>query len=355
MNSFIKINEVKIGYDFPPYCIAEVGINHNGDVLKAYEMIDVAKESGANAVKFQTFKSEELCGDKDQMFTYKSQGKKVTESMLEMFKRYEFESDIWFKLKEYADKKNITFFSTPQNYTDLEILLKLPVPAIKIGSDDFVNLPLLKKYSSTELPIILSCGMSDLAEVYSSLSEIGWYKGYPTALMLCTSQYPTPPEDVNLNKLSTLSKAFPKIILGFSDHTEDELAACVAVAKGARIFEKHFTLDNNLPGPDHWFSSNPNELSKWIKSIRTSYDMLGTSHVMPTESEKEMRILARRSIVALKDIKKNQLFSNDNIGMRRPGDGLPASMFQDIIQSKSNRLIKKGECIKIGDINSSGE
>ncbi len=353
MNNFIEINKVKIGLDYEPYCIAEVGINHNGDFERACEMIDCAKEAGADAVKFQTFKSQELCGDKNQMFTYKSQGKDVTESMLDMFERYEFDRNIWSKLKEYADKQNITFFSTPQNFTDLQLLLELPVPAIKIGSDDFVNLPLISKYSSTGLPIILSCGMSDIGEVYNALDTVGWYKGYPVALMLCTSQYPTPPKDVNINKLATLSKTFPNIILGFSDHTENELAACLAVSMGARIFEKHFTLDNNLPGPDHWFSVNPKDLEKWIKSIKQSYEMIGSPHVKPTEEEKEMRVIARRSIVAIKDIAKNEEFNESNVGMRRPGSGIPATMMDQIINLRSTRLINKGECIKIGDIKNS--
>jgi len=351
--NYFSINSVKIGEKFKPYCIAEAGINHNGDLKKAKQMIDVAKESGADAVKFQTFKAEELCGDKSQMFTYKSQGKEVTESMLDMFKRHEFKENQWNDLKNYSDEKGITFFSTPQNLSDLEILLKIGVPAIKIGSDDFVNLPLIESYAKSGLPIILSCGMSDLGEVYNALSAIGWHDNYPTALLLCTSQYPTPPKDVNINKLTTLKSSFPNLVLGFSDHTEGDLAASLAVAKGARIFEKHFTLDNNIEGPDHWFSANPTTLDKWIKSIHTSFEMLGESHVRPTTAEKEMRIIARRSIAAIKKIAVGEKYSLSNIGMRRPGSGLPASMMNEIIGSKATRTINKGESLKIGDINDS--
>tara|TARA_B100000963_G_scaffold356070_1_gene375500 strand:+ start:698 stop:1777 length:1080 start_codon:yes stop_codon:yes gene_type:complete len=352
---FFTINSVKIGENFKPYCIAEVGINHNGDLQQAKEMIDVAKNSGADAVKFQTFKAEELCGDKNQMFTYKSQGKEITESMLEMFKRYELNANQLLKLKKYADKKKITFFSTPQNYSDLKVLLKLGVPAIKVGSDDFINLPLIKMYAKSGLPIILSCGMSDLGEVYNALSAVGWYEDYPVALLLCTSQYPTPPNDVNINKLNTLKNSFPNLVLGFSDHTEGHLAASLAVAMGARVFEKHFTLNNNFEGPDHWFSANPVTLKNWIKSIHTSFEMLGQTHVRPTNKEKEMRIIARRSITAIKDIKMDEKYSLSNIGMRRPGGGLSASIMDDIIGSKATRFIKKAETIQIGDIDSSDE
>lgn len=352
-NKYFKIKTNLISENTKPYCIAEVGINHNGDIERAFKMIDVAKASGVNAVKFQTFKAEQLCSDKNQKFTYKSQGKKITESMLEMFKRNELSFDDFRKIKKYADKKNITFFSTPQNVSDLKMLVKIGVPAIKIGSDDFVNLPLINEYAKSKLPIILSCGMSDIGEVYDALRAVGFYENYPVALLLCTSQYPTPPKDVNVNKLLTLKNTFPNLVLGFSDHTEGSLAASLAVSKGARIFEKHFTLDNNLPGPDHWFSANPNDLKKWVKSIHTSFEMLGSRDVKPTKEETKMRIIARRSIVALKNIGKKEKFTKFNIGMRRPGSGLPATMMKSIIKCKSTRKIRKSEIIKIGDIDGS--
>lgn len=350
----MKYNSLKIGNDligenYKPYCIAEAGINHNGDIVKAKEMIHVAKESGANAIKFQTFKSEELCGDKKQKFTYKSRGKLITESMLDMFKRYELKENEWQIIKEYSEKIGITFFSTPQNITDLEILLKFKIPAIKIGSDDFVNLPLIKNYAKTKLPIILSCGMSDINEVHNALNAVGWNNNYPVGLLLCTSQYPTPASDVNLNKLTTLKNIFKNLVLGFSDHTEGYLAASLAVMKGARIFEKHFTLDNNFSGPDHWFSANPKVLTKWVESINTSFEMLGNGEIKPTDAEREMRIIARRSVVAIKNINLGDTFTEINIGMRRPGDGLPAIFMENIINNKSKRNILKGEKIKVED------
>jgi N,N'-diacetyllegionaminate synthase len=349
-SNYLKIKNNIISEKFKPYCIAEVGINHNGNLLRALKMIDVAKEAGADAVKFQTFKAEELCSDNKQMFTYKSQGNNVTESMLKMFKRYELNTSELKEIKKYSEKKKITFFSTPQNLSDLKILKKIGIPAIKVGSDDFVNLPLISEYAKTKLPIILSCGMSDIGEVYKALTAVGFYNNYPVALLLCTSQYPTPPSDVNINKLTTLKNTFPGIILGFSDHTEGSLAASLAVSKGARIFEKHFTLDNNLPGPDHWFSANPKTLKDWVSSIHKAFEMLGSEDVIPTKKEMSMRIIARRSVVAIKNIKKNEKFSNKNIGMRRPGGGLPATTIKNILKGKSTRQIIKGDLIRIGDI-----
>ena len=266
----VEINNQKLKNYGKLFIVAEAGINHNGELIKAFEMIEVAKQSGVDAVKFQTFKAEEFCGDKTQMFTYQSQGKKITESMFEMFKRYEFDYDEWLQIKQKCDDENILFLSTPQNRSDLDLLLELELPAIKVGSDDFTNLPLLEDYSTTKLPMIVSCGMSDLSEVRQALDAIGTFEGYPTILLLCTSQYPTPPEDVNLLKLKTLANAFPDLVLGFSDHTKGSLASSLAVGFGAVFFEKHFTLDNNLAGPDHWFSENPESLKDWVESIHQS-------------------------------------------------------------------------------------
>ena len=341
-----------IGPHDPPYCIAEVGINHNGDLALAKRMIEVAKEAGADAVKFQTFKAEEFCGDPKQSFTYYSQGQSVTESMLAMFKRYEFASEQWFEIKAHCDAVGITFFSTPQNRTDLDLLLKIGVPAIKVGSDDFTNLPLLQSYRETGLPIIVSCGMSDLAEVHQALEILGWFNGYPAALLLCTSQYPTPPEDVNVKKLTTLQQAFPGLLVGFSDHTQSTLAVTLAVALGARIFEKHFTLDHNLPGPDHWFAEDPKGLITWIKTIRQADVMLGSQFVRPTSAEHDMRKLARRSIVALRDIHKGESLDQVNIGLRRPGGGLPPIMIELIIGVKASHDIKCGSLLSLQDIRS---
>ncbi|MGG1552415.1 N-acetylneuraminate synthase family protein [Paenibacillus ferrarius] len=345
----INVNGSLIGRGFPPFIVAEAGINHNGDLETVFQMIEVAKESGVDAIKFQTFKAEEFITDTSQTYTYKSQGKEVTESMLDMFKRCEFNSQEWELIKQKCDELNILFLSTPQNRTDLDILLKLGIPAIKVGSDDFTNLPLLSSYAETKLPMIVSCGMADLSEVYLALQAIGTFEGYPTILLLCTSQYPTPPSDVNILKLQTLSNAFPDLVLGFSDHTQGSVASTLAVGFGACFFEKHFTLDRNMPGPDHWFSEDPSSLKEWVYSIRTAHAMLGSSVVRPTEEEEKMRVLARRSVVTLQDIENGETFTSENIGLRRPGNGLHPSMIKEIIDKKSSRTIAKGSLVQWGD------
>ncbi|MEM4360382.1 MAG: N-acetylneuraminate synthase family protein, partial [Candidatus Bilamarchaeaceae archaeon] len=227
MNQF-NIGNIFIGENYPPFIIAEAGINHNGDLEIAIEMIKSAKRAGAHAIKFQTFKAEEFIADPNLMYTYKSQGKTVTEPMIEMFKRYEFSREQWFKIKEKCDEVGIIFLSTPQNISDLELLLEIGVPAIKVGSDDLTNLALLEKYSKTNLPLIISCGMATISEVCEALETIGTFDGYPTILLICTSEYPTPPEDANLLRISTAKNLFPDLIVGFSDHTRGCIASCVA-------------------------------------------------------------------------------------------------------------------------------
>lgn len=345
----IRIGKRSIGNGEKPFLVAEAGINHNGELQKAFQMIQAAKKAGADAIKFQTFKASELILDPSLTYTYQSQGKTVTESMLSLFSRYEFNREEWFLIKKECDKQGIHFLSTPQNPSDLETLLELGVDAIKVGSDDFNNIPFLKRCTKTKLPLILSCGMADLAEIYESLEAIGSFDGYLTIILFCVSQYPVYDDDVNLLKLKTLSNIFPMIPIGFSDHTQGPLASSLAVAFGACLFEKHFTLDKNLSGPDHWFSENPQGLSQWGTSIRTAYRILGSPILRPTLSEIEMRRLARRSIVAILDIREGETLTTEKIGLRRPGNGLPPSFFEKLLGQSAARNIAKGTLLQLKD------
>jgi len=340
MNKF-KINNHEISKENHPFIIAEAGINHNGSVEKAVKMVKTAKNAGVSAIKFQTFKAHEFISNSSLTYTYTSQGESITESQLDLFKRCELSNDDFYKIKKTCDEEKIFFLSTPQNKSDLDFLLELGVSAIKVGSDDFTNLPLLKYYSKTKLPIIISCGMATLEEIETTLDVIGTLDGYPTALLLTTSEYPTPPQNVNLQKLRTLSQKFPDITLGYSDHTQGNLASIVAISFGACIFERHFTLDNSLPGPDHWFSVNPSNLKIWSDSIKTAYQMMGSSEILPTESETKMKTIARRSIVSLDHIELGETLNENNIGLRRPGTGLPPKMFESILGKKAIKKIKK--------------
>jgi sialic acid synthase SpsE len=344
----IKIGDRLVGDGQPPLVVLEAGINHNGDLEKAFEMIRLAKRLNADAVKFQTFKADEFVGDPNQMFTYRSQGKEVTESMLAMFRRYEFSRDDWFAVKKKCDEEGILFLSTPQNRSDLDLLLELGVPAVKVGSDDFSNLPLLRDYASCGLPMLISCGMSNMGEVYQALEAVGAFDGHPTVLFLCTSQYPTPPDDVNLRKLTTLAQAFPMVVTGFSDHTQGPIASSLAVAFGAHVFEKHFTLSHDLPGPDHWFSEDPDGAKEWINAIRAAARMLGSPVVRPTVEENKNRKEFRRMIVAAKDIEAGETYTQQNLTMRRVagGKGIAPMMLDFMLGRRAPHAIKKHQPIE---------
>ena len=349
MHGNFNIGTRNIGAMSEPYIIAEVGINHNGNLKTALEMIEVAKNSGADAVKFQTFKATEFCGDPEQQFSYFSAGKEVTESMISMFKRMELKGHDWFKIKEYADKLGIEFFSTPQNYSDLEVLMPLGIQVIKIGSDDLTNLPLIRKYATSGLPIILSSGMSNLGEIYAGIDAAGWYQGKQVAVLICTSLYPTPPTAVNILRVSTLRAAFPNLVVGFSDHSQGNEAAIMSTALGARIFEKHFTLSHDEQGPDHWFSASPEELTSWIKSIRESFTLLGSGQLIPSPLELLNKSEFQRVLVALNTIKKSEEYNNLNIGPRRisGGRGLPPAFMATLEGKKASKEYKAGDVIEI--------
>ena len=330
-----------------PFIIAEAGINHNGDLKLALKMIETAANSGVDAIKFQTFKAKEFVSDHKQTYSYFSNGTKITESMLEMFSRYEFEKKDWYKIKKKCDEEKIIFLSTPQNVSDLELLQELKIKALKIGSDDFTNIPLIKEFLKTKLPLMLSCGMANKKEIKQTMNLINWKNGYPVALLLTTSQYPTPPKDVNILKFQSLKKLFPNLKLGYSDHTQDNTASILALGMGATIFEKHFTLDNNFNGPDHWFSANPIKLKNWCESIKISSMMLGNNRLQPTNLEEKNKNEFRRFIVAIEEIKKDEKFSTKNIGMRRIKSkiGLMPIHFPSLINKRSKKQYKKGEII----------
>ncbi len=348
INSQIRIGNVAVGVGCASFIVAEVGINHNGDVERALEMIRVAKDAGCDAVKFQTFKAKEFINDPSQTYTYKSQGREVTESMLVMFQRYELSEDSWRAIKDECVRQDIQFISTPQNRSDLEFLRRLGVPAVKVGSDDFTYIPQLRDFAKSGLPLILSTGMSDLADVQYALDAVGAFDGYPVILLVCTSQYPTPPSDAHLRRIGTLASAFPGLLVGFSDHTQGSQAAVMAAALGAVFFEKHFTLDVNLPGPDHWFSEDPDGLTEWVRAIRNAETMLGQPFIRPTAVERENRYEYQRRMVAARVICVGDTFDETNVTMLRneAGRGLPPSAWDFVKGKTASRSFEPGQPIE---------
>jgi sialic acid synthase SpsE len=345
----IEIGHHRVGDGQDPFVIGEVGINHNGDIERALTLIDAGKRAGCDSVKFQTFKAEELVLDPSVTYTYKSQGEEITEAQIDMFRRYELGAADFARLKRRCDEQGMVFLSTPQNRSDLDLLLEIGVDAVKVGSDDFSNIPLLKSYAETKLPLLLSCGMADMSDVYQALQAVGAFEGYPVVLLYCVSLYPTPPDQVHLNRLGTLRRAFPDIVVGFSDHTAGPLASSLAVTMGACLFEKHFTLDHDLPGPDHWFSEEPDDLKAWVEGIRTAYRMMGSGIVRPTERETEMRAIARRSVVALKDVAPGEELTLANTGLRRPGTGIAPVLLDKVLGKRASRGLTRGQLLEFGD------
>lgn len=333
----IDIDGKVISRLYPPFLIAEAGLNHNGKIDLAYRMIAIAKSAGVDAIKFQTYKADEFCNRDSELY--------------EIFKECELRQDDWESIKKMCDDLKITFLSTPQNYSDLEILLKLGIKAIKIGADDLNNFPLIWQYAQTRLPIILSCGMAYGYEIEGAINTIyRVYQNYPIILLHCTSLYPAEARDIHIKKLDTISRSYPNCISGYSDHTVGSTAAIMAVALGAKVFETHFTLDNEMKGPDHKFSKNPDDLKKWVKEIRQAHVMLGQTELKPSGKEYEMRLRARRSLTALEDIKKDELFTKQNIGLRRPGIGLPPVSLNTYIGAVAGRNIQAGKKLQRDDV-----
>ncbi|MFC1630135.1 N-acetylneuraminate synthase family protein [Patescibacteria group bacterium] len=349
----IKIKNKIIGIGHPVFIVAELGINHNGDIRTAKKMIEVAKKCGADAIKMQTFITEEFISDKNIKYTYKSQGRKVTESQYKMFKRYEIHRKTQKELFDFAKKQNIIIFSTPQDSTFKAINYlcskAINMPAIKVGSDDLSNLPLLSYYAKKKRPMIISTGMATIDEIEDAVKTIESEGNKEIIILKCTSLYPTPPEKCNLEQIGTLQRAFNKVI-GYSDHSEGTTSAVVATILGAKVIEKHFTLSKEMAGPDHWFSANPEELKLLVKQVREAEKMLGRSQFVLSKAELKMKRESRRSIVARKDIKKGNIIKGSDLELKRPGNGLPPKHLPFLIGRTAKKNIKKGSMIILKDL-----
>ena len=320
------------------FIIAEAGVNHNGSVKLAYKLIDVASASGVNAVKFQTFKAENLVSKNAQKAEYQKQTTNPSESQFNMLKKLELDANAHRRLIDYCDKKDIIFLSTPFDYESIELLNKLKLQIFKIPSGEITNLTYLRHIGSLNKKVILSTGMSNLKEIGDAIKILinaGTLKENITVLHANT-MYPTPMEDVNLRAMQTIQNKFD-VAVGYSDHTLGIEVDIAAVAMGATIIEKHFTLDTTMEGPDHKSSINPEELKAMVSSIRNIEKALGSSIKKPSKSEKPNIIMARKSIVASKSIKKGELFTENNLTTKRPGTGLSPMEWDSVIGKVAKR------------------
>ena len=328
------------------FIIAEAGVNHNGSIDLAYKLIDVAVESGADAVKFQTFKAENVASKNATKAEYQKQTTDVSESQFNMLKKLELDLEAHKALIAYCKEKDIIFLSTPFDHESIDLLSDLGLQIFKIPSGEITNLPYLKQIGLLSKQVILSTGMSTLEEVGDAinvLTNAGTSKENITVLHANT-MYPTPMEDVNLNAMLTIQKEFG-IAVGYSDHTLGIEVDIAAVVLGASIIEKHFTLDKTMDGPDHEASLEPEKLKEMVTSIRNIEKALGSSEKKPSPSESSNIKVVRKSIIANQNIKKGDLLTDKNIAVKRPGGGISPMQWDEVIGTAASKDYNADELI----------
>lgn len=329
------------------FIIAEAGVNHNGSLEIAKKLVDVAVNVGADAVKFQMFKAENLVTKFAQKAGYQKETTSENESQFEMIKKLELDINAHKDLINYCKEKEIIFLSTPFDIESIGFLNKLGLCVFKIPSGEITNLPYLKVVGNLKKKIILSTGMADLGEVEVALNVLvaAGTKSEDITVLHCTTEYPTPIEDVNLLAMLTIREAF-KVKIGYSDHTLGIEIPIAAVALGASVVEKHFTLNKNMEGPDHKASLEPDELETMVRAIRNVEKAFGCGIKRPTSGENDMRNIVRKSLIAKRNIRKDETFTVDNITVKRPGTGISPSEWNKIIGKKAIRDFKEDELIE---------
>ena len=349
MNKIIDIKNYKIGENEPVFIIAEVGVNHNGDLELAKKLIREAAKCGANCVKFQTFQAEKLVLQNAPKANYQLKTTSKNESQFEMLKKLEMNADKYDEIIKCCEQESVLFISTPYNTEDVDFLEDLGVSAYKLASMH-ASEPWFARYvANKKKPIFLSTGMSTLSEIDTTVRSIKETGNNKIILLQCTTNYPSRIEDTNLLAMKTMSKTF-QLMVGYSDHTEDDIACLASVALGAKVIEKHFTLDKFLPGPDHTTSATPSEFKSLVRNIRNVEKSLGLSIKEPSEIEKKNKIGMRRSIVAKCDIDKSVKITDEMIALKRPSTGISSIYVDEIIGKKTLKKIFKDEMFKWRDL-----
>lgn len=328
------------------YVIAEAGVNHNGSFELAKQMVLEAKKAGADAIKFQTFTTENLVTKYAKKAGYQKETTDASQTQYQMLKKLELSHGDYCGLKALCESVKIDFLSTPFDLTSIELLENLGVMRYKIPSGEITNYPYLVRIAKTHKPVILSTGMSTLEEVKEAVEVLKKY-GVPEIVLLhCNTEYPTPVEDVNLKAICTLSDKF-HLQTGYSDHTLGIEIPIAAAVMGARIIEKHFTLDKTMEGPDHKASLEPGEFASMVKAIRNVEKAMGSGVKEPSVSETSNIVIARKSIVALKKIHKGEVFSEENITAKRPGNGISPMKWLNVIGKTASRDFEEDELIEL--------
>ena len=328
------------------FIIAEAGVNHNGDIEIAQKLVDVAVAAGADAVKFQTFKAENIVCKDARKAEYQMETTDRGESQFAMLKRLELTSDMHEKLMDYCEQKQIMFLSTPFDVESLHYLVNCGLAMLKIPSGEITNYPLLREAAESGKKIILSSGMSTLDEVQSAMGVLRENGCQDLTVLHCNTEYPTPYKDVNLKAMCTMREAL-NIPVGYSDHTPGIEVAVAAAALGAEVIEKHFTLDRNMEGPDHKASLEPDELAEMVREIRNIEAALGDGKKEPSDSEKKNIAIARKSIVARCEIKAGEIFTEENLTAKRPGGGLSPMLWNQVLNKEAKRDFAPDEMIEL--------
>ena len=328
------------------FIIAEAGVNHNGKLDVALKLVDIAAAAGADAVKFQTFKAEQVVTEKGEMALYQKNNLRKVMSQREMLRQFELREEFYDPIIKHCKKKNILFLSTPHGGKEsVDFLESLHIPLYKVGSGDLTNYILLRRIAETKKPIILSSGMATLKEVQDAVLFLNKKGSGPVSVLHCTSNYPCPPEEINLSSMITLMNELD-VPVGYSDHSGGIQAAIMAVTLGASIYECHFTLDKKFSGPDHKASADPKELKDRIDVIRKVRIIMGSARKRPTKNEiLSMRGIVRKSIVASKDMPKGHTIREDDLEAKRPGDGLSPIHYRTLIGRKISFSLKKDDQI----------
>jgi|HubBroStandDraft_6_1064221.scaffolds.fasta_scaffold256749_2 N,N'-diacetyllegionaminate synthase len=344
----VRVGKRLVGEGQPCLIAAEIGINHNGDIGLAHRSIDAAADARADAIKFQNYHTEDFISDRSLTYEYFSQGEKVVESQHEMFKRCELAPSQLRELREHCDRRGVIFFSTPSSERGLRDLLDIGVLLMKNGSDYLVHLPLIRAMAQTGLPTVISTGMADEEEIQDGVQAFRGAGGKDLIVLHCTSSYPTPTEDVHLRKISTLANRFDCPV-GLSDHTDGTIASIGALALGACMIEKHFTLDKSLPGPDHRFSADGAEFRLLVDSIRTLEKSLGSPELEPAASERFGRRNYRLSCVAARPLTSGHRLESSDVAFRRPGDGFPPKALDGLVHRRLMKDVPSGHVFSVGD------
>lgn len=331
------------------YIIAEAGVNHNGDLKLAKELVDMAKQCGADAIKFQTFKAEESTGIKADKAAYQKKNDSIEESQYEMIKKLELPFSDFAILKEYCKYREIDFISTPDGEESLKCLIDLNISKLKVGSTEVTNYPFLEKIAKTGKPVILSTGMSTLGEVEKAVDILLENGVTDLELMHCTTDYPAEYEEVNLKSMVTLRNAF-YLPVGYSDHTSGIEAGIAATAMGAVVLEKHITLDKEMQGPDHKASMDCSEFKSYVTHIRNTEKLLGNGKKKPTLKEKSIMLQVRRSILASRDLKEGTVLTEDMLCLKRPGTGIEPVFLPILIGRKIKRDLKEDDILTWEDV-----